>query len=135
MTERKPSNVSFEDWVEHQIRRGQESGAFDNLPGTGKPLPGIDEPRHELEWVANFAKRQNLDVAPMLPASLALAKELEDLPDKVAGIRSEARVRAIVEDLNARIRDELRRPQQGPPMRARPVNVDRVVAAWRSALR
>ncbi len=44
MTERKPGDVSFEGWIEYQIRRAQEAGAFDNLGGAGKPLPGIDRP-------------------------------------------------------------------------------------------
>ena len=131
MTERKPSGVSFEGWIEYQIRRGQEAGAFDNLAGAGKPLPGIDRPRGELDWVANYARRENLDVLPMLPPSLALAKELEDLPEKLAREHSETRVRAIVEDLNARIREAHRRPQVGPPLWAMPVDVERVVSQWR----
>jgi Domain of unknown function (DUF1992) len=37
MTERKPPGVSWESWFEEQIRRAREDGAFDNLPGAGKP--------------------------------------------------------------------------------------------------
>ena len=39
MTERKPPGVSWESWFEEQIRQAQEAGAFENLPGAGKPLP------------------------------------------------------------------------------------------------
>jgi len=131
MTERKPSNVTFESWIEYQIRRAQEAGAFDNLPGAGKPLPDIDRRRGELDWVVNYVRRQNLDVFPMLPPALALSKELEDLPENVAGERSEKRVREIAEDLNARIREAHRRPLIGPPLRAMPVDVESVVTAWR----
>lgn len=35
---RKPGE-SWQDLVERQIREAQEQGAFDNLPGHGKPLP------------------------------------------------------------------------------------------------
>ncbi|MDT4950518.1 MAG: hypothetical protein QOJ37_3113, partial [Pseudonocardiales bacterium] len=33
MTDRKPQNVSFPDWVEGQIRTAEADGAFANLPG------------------------------------------------------------------------------------------------------
>ena len=131
MTQRKPGNVSFEGWVEHQIRRAQEAGAFDNLPGAGKPLPGIDRPRGELDWLVSYVRRENLDVLPMLPPSLALAKELEDLPEKLAHEHSAKRVRQLIDDVNGRIREAHRRPQVGPPLRAMPVDVERVVSEWR----
>jgi hypothetical protein len=131
MTDRKPPGASVTSWVEFRIREAQQAGKFDNLAGAGKPLPDIDRPRGEYDWVRQLAKRENLDVLAMLPASLALAKELEDLPERLDRERSERRVVAIVEDLNARIRAEHRRPQDGPPLRAMPVNVERVVEAWR----
>jgi Domain of unknown function (DUF1992) len=131
MTERKPSGASFTGWIEHKIREGQKAGKFDNLAGAGKPLPDIDRRRTADDWVIELAKRERLDVLAMLPASLALAKELEDLPDRLAMERSEKRVVEIVEDLNRRIREEHRRPQTGPPLRAMQVNVERVVEAWR----
>jgi hypothetical protein len=131
MTDRKPPDASFTDWVEHQIREAQKAGKFDNLAGAGKPLPDIDRRWTTDDWIVQLAKRENLDVLAMLPASLALPKELEDLPDRLAKERSESRVVKIVEDLNRRIREEHRRPQSGPPLRARPVDVERVVEAWR----
>ena len=39
MTERKPPGTSWETWIEAQIRVAMEDGAFENLPGAGKPLP------------------------------------------------------------------------------------------------
>jgi hypothetical protein len=131
MTDRKPPDASFTDWVEHQIREAQKAGKFDNLAGAGKPLPDIDRRWTTDDWIVQLAKRENLDVLAMLPASLALPKELEDLPDRLVKERSESRVVKIVEDLNRRIREEHRRPQSGPPLRARPVDVERVVEAWR----
>jgi hypothetical protein len=133
VTQRKPSSSSFPDWVEHQIRTAQADGSFDNLPGKGKPIPGIDEPQHELSWVANYLRREDADVAGLLPPALALAKEVEVLPERLARERSESRVRGIVEDLNERIRAAHRAPQAGPPMRVTMVNVDHAVAQWRAA--
>ena len=39
MTERKPPEISFASWIDQQINEAAERGAFDNLPGAGKPLP------------------------------------------------------------------------------------------------
>ena len=47
MTRRKPPGLSYRSWVDEQIRDAERRGAFDNLPGKGKPLPGIDRPQNE----------------------------------------------------------------------------------------
>ena len=39
MTERKPPGTISETWIDAQIRVAREQGAFDNLPGAGKPFP------------------------------------------------------------------------------------------------
>ncbi|MGI9093796.1 MAG: DUF1992 domain-containing protein [Mycobacteriales bacterium] len=131
MTQRKPAGMSFDDWIERQIRMAQERGDFDNLPGAGKPIPDIGRQQTTEAWLAKLAKRERLEVSALLPPSLALAKELEDLPDRLSRERSESIVRGIVLEVNERIRQAHLRPQVGPPMRAMPVNVDAVVCAWR----
>jgi hypothetical protein len=133
MTQRKPPNMSFPDWVERQILTAQAEGAFENLPGAGKPIPGLDRPWHAMSWVANYLRRENVDVAALLPPSLALAKEIDVLPQRLLEERSVSRVRDIVEDLNDRIRQAHRQPQPGPPIRVRTLNVDDVVEHWTSA--
>ena len=131
MTERKPAGVSFESWIERQLREARDRGSFDDLPGAGKPLPKA--PPDELAWVRDKARREDLPVLALLPPALALAKEVEDLPDRLARERSEARVRALLDDLNARIDAARRGPQLGPPLRTGPVDVPAAVAAWRAA--
>ncbi len=131
MTERKPPTVSFPDWVENQIRTAERAGAFKNLPGAGKPIPDIDRPKDDLDWVANLLRREQVDVASVLPPALALAKEVEVLPERLAKLRSEADVRDTIEDLNDRIRQAQRQPQVGPPFRVRAVNVAATVEQWR----
>lgn len=132
MTQRKPPGVSILGWVERQIRDAQLRGSFDNLPGQGRPIPGLNEPHDDLDWIAAKLRRENLSVAAVLPPALALAKEVEDLPDRLAREKSESRVRAIVAELNDRISQAHRRPQEGPPLRVMPRDVDRVVADWRA---
>ncbi|WP_181776677.1 DnaJ family domain-containing protein [Amycolatopsis pittospori] len=132
MTERKPTGVSFESWVDRQVGAAQAKGDFDDLPGAGKPLPKTDGKDTALAWVVNKVRTEGHDVSALLPPSLAIAKELDDLPDTLARVRREARVREIVEDLNERIRAEHRRPAGGPVLRARPLDVDEAVADWRN---
>lgn len=133
MTKRKPPNVSFPDWIERQIKTAEAEGAFDNLPGAGKPIPGLDRPRDELSWVADYLRRENVDAAALLPPALALAKEVEDLPLRLRRAHSERQVREIVEDLNQRILRAHRMPQVGPPVRVRTVDVDDAVSDWAAA--
>jgi hypothetical protein len=131
VTERKPAGVSFESWVERQLREARERGSFEGLAGTGKPLPRTAA--DELAWVREKAKREDLPVAALLPPALAVAKEVEDLPERLARERSEARVRALVSDLNRRIDAVRRGPQIGPPVRTALLDEQAVVAAWRAS--
>jgi hypothetical protein len=133
MTTRKPAGLSFPDWIESQIQDAQAAGAFDDLPGTGKPIADIDSPQHELAWVANYLRRENVEVAPLLPPALALAKEVEALPERLSRVRSETEARRAVEDLNARIRRAYAAPADGPPMRVKAVDVELTLERWRRA--
>jgi hypothetical protein len=129
VTERKPANMPIGDWVDRQIQAAQERGDFDDLPGTGKPLP--QRSGDVMEWVAEKLRAENADTKALLPPSLALRKELEDLPSRLDRVGSEDRVRALVADLNARIKREILLPSGGPPLLVRPVDVEDTVARWR----
>jgi len=120
--------MPFESWVERQIREAQERGEFDNLPGAGKPLPGLTGDYDEMWWLRQLAEREQIST---LPPMLALRKEAEDLRDGLAGVPSEAAVRDLVVDYNARVAEAIRRPQDGPLFAiARPLAVDEVLAEW-----
>ncbi|HEX8510263.1 MAG TPA: DUF1992 domain-containing protein [Propionibacteriaceae bacterium] len=120
--------TGYESWVDRQIREARERGEFDNLPGAGKPIPGLrrQDPNW---WVKGLIERENLE--PVLPTTLSLRKESEDLLDRVADERTEEAVREIVTDLNQRILDSRRRHVDGPQIWIRTFNVDRVVQQWR----
>ena len=75
MTERKPPGVSFETWIDRQVREAMDRGEFDDLPGAGKPIPGIDRPHDDMWWVKEKLRRENVS---MLPATLVLRKEAEE---------------------------------------------------------
>ena len=121
--------MPYESWVERQIREATERGEFDNLPGAGRPIPGLNGREDENWWVRGFLEREKLPMP--LPASLALRKEVADLQQELADVGNEEVVREIVADLNQRIRDSHRRRVDGPPVIVGVVDVEAVVARWR----
>jgi hypothetical protein len=128
MTERKPPGVSFETWVERQIREATERGELDNLPGAGKPIADLDKPHDELWWVRQKLRREHLTYPP---ASIALRKEAEEALLAAARAGSEQEVRRIVADINAKIVEGNRKAASGPPLNLVPFDVERVVRGWR----
>ncbi|HBF81720.1 MAG TPA: DUF1992 domain-containing protein [Streptomyces sp.] len=127
MTERKPAGVSFESWVDRQIREAEQRGDFSHLPGFGKPLPGLGRPYDENWWIKAKLEREGVSV---LPPSLALRKEAEDAREEALEARSEREARRILAEVNERIREALRTPPEGPPLNIRPLDVEAVVAQW-----
>lgn len=134
MTERKPADVTFESWVDRQIREATDRGEFDDLPGAGKPLPGVRGPVEEQWWLKDYLRREGLPSDVLLPTPLLLRKEVEALPGTVRGLRTEAEVRELVADLNHRIVDWLRFGD-GPRVPLAPVNADRTVERWQEETR
>jgi hypothetical protein len=128
MTDRKPPGVCFGTWVERQIREATERGEFDNLPGAGKPIPDLDKPHDELWWVRQKLRREDL---AYLPPTIALRKQAEEALQAAAEAASEAEVRRIVADINAKIVEGNRKAASGPPLNLTPFDVDRVLRDWR----
>ncbi|MFD8493003.1 DUF1992 domain-containing protein [Amycolatopsis sp. NPDC059657] len=131
MTERKPSGMSFESFIDKQIREAIERGEFDDLPGAGKPLPGLDKPHDEQWWIKGYLRREGLTADALLPESLQLRKEIERLPETVRAFGREDEVREHVTQLNRRIAEWLRTPSP-PHVPLGPVDVDAVTDQWRS---
>ena len=117
--------MQFENWIDRQIREAMERGAFDNLPGAGQP---IELDTSEDWWIKAKMRAENLEA--VLPLPLALRREVADIQDAVAECRTEAEVRERCEALNERVREHYRRPDTGPRIIVRLVDVDAVVAAW-----
>jgi hypothetical protein len=128
MTERKPPGVGFETWVERQLREAAERGAFDDLPGAGRPIPDLDKPHDELWWVKQKLRRENFSY---LPPTIALRKQAEEALEAAAQAGSEEEVRRIVAGINAKIIEGNRKAASGPPLNLAPFDVERVVRDWR----
>jgi hypothetical protein len=131
MTQRKPPGMSFRTWIDDQIARAEEDGAFEGLDGAGKPLPRREREQTSYEWALEWAKRENADVAGMLPTGLALRKEREELPAVVARQPTEELARAVVEAHIARVDQYYRRPVEGPWVPVGMPDVAEMLAEWR----
>lgn len=121
--------MQFESWIDRQIREAIERGEFDNLPGAGKPLELSDDPDW---WIKAKMKRENLDA--VLPSGIMLRKEVDDIQDTLADVRSERAVREICEDLNERIREYYHRGLSGPLIIVRVIDVDAEITRWREGV-
>ena len=130
MTERKPPGVSWETWIDRQIREAMERGEFENLPGAGKPLADLDRPRDDMWWVRDKLRREEVSY---LPPALELRKQADDAMDAVVRARTEDEVRRIVADINERIRYLNSHLVSGPPSTLMPFDVEEVVRGWRAA--
>src|SRR6185295_19329615 len=112
MTERKPAGTTWETWIDAQIRVAREQGAFDNLPGAGKPLPNLGQEQDLLWWVKQLVQREQISI---LPPSLELLRKVDK---EVAALNVEiAKVNATV--------------VEGPPTRLSTLDVDKIVERWR----
>lgn len=133
MTERKPPGTSFTSWIDQQISEAERRGAFDNLPGAGKPIPrrGDDEDGAQA-WLRQYLRREGVSGEELLPIPLRLRKEIERLTETAQELHSEKEVREVVAGLNERIA-EWRRIPQGPPIVVPLVDEELMVSRWRDA--
>jgi hypothetical protein len=129
MTRRRPHGLSWESWIDRQIREATERGEFDDLPGAGKPIPDLDKPHDEMWWVKRKLRDEGLSY---LPPSLALRKDAHAALQAARQAATEAQARQIIEDINDVIREANRKGIRGPSIMLVPFNVERVIEEWRA---
>jgi Domain of unknown function (DUF1992) len=132
MTERKPPDISFTSWIDQQINEAAARGAFDDLPGAGKPLPKRTDEGAAQAWLRDYLRREGVSSDELLPTPLRLRKEIERLAGTVQDLRSEQEIRDAAAELNRQI-VEWRRIPEGPPIHLPLVDADALVSKWRDA--
>ncbi|MGC2486513.1 MAG: DUF1992 domain-containing protein, partial [Acidimicrobiales bacterium] len=100
MTTRKPTGTSWESWIDRQIREAMERGEFEDLPGTGKPIPDLDKPHDENWWIRQKLRSEDLS---FLPPSLALKTAAETALAAALSAESESELREIIARINVKI--------------------------------
>lgn len=86
----------FQRIAEQRIREAQRNGAFDNLPGKGKPLELED-----LSWVPEELRigYHVLKNAHVLPPEAELLKDIHTLADLLKHVEDEGERRALAKSI------------------------------------
>src|ERR1700712_4425784 len=101
-------------YVEIQIQQAMRAGAFDNLPGAGKPLTGLEQTYDPDWWIRKKIEREN--ITGLGPPALTLRTENTALDARLDKGASEHAVRELLTDFNARIVEARRQLKGGPPV-------------------
>ncbi|QNO37393.1 DUF1992 domain-containing protein [Protaetiibacter sp. SSC-01] len=116
--------------AEIAVQQAMRRGDFENLPGAGKPLPGIggDRPHDPDWWMRRKIEREQL--RGLGPAALTLRTEDAELDARLDELTRADDVRAALEDFNGRVLEARRQLLGGPPVITQPRDVDAELAAW-----
>ena len=123
-----PTAADRAAYVETAIQQAIRRGEFDNLPGAGKPLPGLTG-RHDPDWWIR-RKIETEQLTGLGPPALTLRKEDAALDDRLDGMHSEREVRAAIDDFNLRVKEARRQLLGGPPVVTQLRDPDHEVRAW-----
>lgn len=117
-------------YVDLQIQQAMARGDFDNLPGAGKPLRGLDKEYDPDWWVKQLIEREK--ITGVLPPALQLRKDDAELEARLDSLHTAAAVREEVEEFNTRVIKARYTPVDGPPLITQPRDVELEVEAWRA---
>jgi hypothetical protein len=110
--------------VDQAIRRGD----FDDLPGAGKPIPGLGTTTDPDWWIRRKIERER--ITGLGPPALTLRTEYASLTARLDELRSEAEVGEYLEDFNRRVIEARRQLLGGPPVVTPTVEIEEWTRAW-----
>jgi len=90
----------FQKIVEERIKKAQEEGLFDDLPGKGKPLELEDDSHVPEELRLAYKILKNADC---LPPELQLKKEIRQMEDMLEAIPDEKERYRLIKKINFKI--------------------------------
>ncbi|WP_106814982.1 DnaJ family domain-containing protein [Microbacterium timonense] len=116
--------------VETAIQQAIRRGEFDDLPGAGKPIPGLGESHDPDWWIRRKIETEQL--TGLGPPALTLRVESAELEQRLDELPREEDVRDAVEDFNRRVIEARRQLLGGPPVVTPTRDVEAEVLAWRA---
>src|SRR3954469_13418405 len=125
----QPSMEQRAQIVETAIQQAMRRGDFDNLPGAGKPLPGLSGTHDPDWWIRRKIEREQL--TGLGPPALVLRTEDSELEARLDRLASEGAVREHLETFNRRIVEARRQLQGGPPVITPTRDVEAELERWR----
>lgn len=90
----------FQKIVEERIKKAQEEGLFDDLPGKGKPLELEDDSHVPEDLRLAYKILKNADC---LPPELQLKKEIRQMEDMLEAIPDEKERYRLIKKINFKI--------------------------------
>jgi GNAT superfamily N-acetyltransferase len=130
VSERKPPGTTWKAWVDQAIQQAEREGEFENLPGKGKPLPGLGEVYDPDWWTKSLVQREKVSV---LPPALRIKRRVEQELPRIRSLVREPDVRIALEKLNAEIVVVNRSVTEGPATHIAPLDADAFMQRWRMA--
>ncbi|WP_243522255.1 DUF1992 domain-containing protein [Bacillus pseudomycoides] len=109
-------SYTYEDHISSIIKRAEKSGAFDDLPGKGKPL-NIDK---NLSYNPEKQLYKTLKDNHVLPRWIELSKEIDHLKEKLKEITDSEETVKLIETINKKVSEHnLLCPPTAQKMRAK----------------
>lgn len=129
----QPSMDQRAQIVETAIQQAIRRGDFDDLPGAGKPLPGLTGTHDPDWWIRRKIEREQL--TGLGPPALLLRTEDTELEARLDRLASEAAVREHLDGFNRRVIEARRQLQGGPPVITPTRDVEDEVVRWQERRR
>lgn len=115
--------------IENAIQQAIRRGDFNDLPGAGKPLPGLTGAHDPDWWIRRKIEREQL--TGLGPPALTLRSESAELEERLDRLGSEAAVREYLADFNRRVVEARRQLLGGPPVITPTRDPDAEAERWR----
>ncbi|WOF24631.1 DUF1992 domain-containing protein [Microbacterium betulae] len=115
-------------YVETVIQQAIRRGEFDDLPGAGRPIPGLGTTHDPDWWIRRKIQREGL--TGIGPPALQLRVEHAGLQERLDALTRESDVREYLEDFNGRVRHARLQLLGGPPVVTPTCDVDAETAGW-----
>lgn len=112
-----------EPWIERVIREAQEAGHFDDLEGSGRPIPSLGDGYDPAWWVRRWTAREQ-DRKQIARFSSEVERALVHI---LAG-SVKGKVQADLESLHTRIVEYNATLMEGNGLQ--PIDVDRLMSQW-----
>ena len=132
MTKRKPPGQTFTSWTEEQIREAEREGAFERLPGEGKPLPDAYKPYDPDWWIKSLVQREKISI---LPPALEARQKVARALTRIAEMAEESSVRQEIAALNIELARLNSGAATGPATHIGRLDVGTVLQRWQKARR
>ena len=127
--DRPPTAADLRTIARLRLEQAIERGDLDDLPGAGKPMPGLTGGTLDPDWwIKGLIEREQL--SGLAPPALSLRTEHAQLDETLDALGTERAVREALADFNARVVEARRQLGGGPPVVTPTRDVDDEVRRW-----